>query len=78
MLMVPGDFSEDLDEELWSLTKRCDETVQALSRRLKDLVRLFTVLPTNAESFRKCSNAASSSAPCQRTFKTNLQPRATI
>ena len=49
MLMVPGDFSEDLDEELWSLTKRRDETVQAISRRLKELVRLFAELPTNAE-----------------------------
>ena len=34
MLMDPGDFSEDLDEEMWSLTKRLDETVQALNRRL--------------------------------------------
>lgn len=42
MLMVPGDFSEDLDEELLSLTKQRDETVQALSRRSMELVRPFT------------------------------------
>ena len=49
MLMVPGDFIEDIDEKLWSLTKRRDETVQAISRRLKELLRLFAELPTNAK-----------------------------
>uniref|UniRef100_A0AAV1UUJ0 Uncharacterized protein n=1 Tax=Peronospora matthiolae TaxID=2874970 RepID=A0AAV1UUJ0_9STRA len=53
MLMVPGDFSEDLEEELWSLTKQREETVQALSHRLKELVLLIAKLITNAEIILK-------------------------
>ncbi|OWZ02683.1 hypothetical protein PHMEG_00025715 [Phytophthora megakarya] len=42
-LLVPGNYSETLDEEL-------NESVQQVYRRLKELVRMFAELPTNAES----------------------------
>ena len=34
LLSVPEDFSEDLDQELWHMTKRRDESVQRFSQRL--------------------------------------------
>ena len=34
LLSVPEDFSEDLDHELWHMTKRRDESVQRFSQRL--------------------------------------------
>ncbi|POM69447.1 Pfs, NACHT and Ankyrin domain containing hypothetical protein [Phytophthora palmivora] len=49
-LLVPLDYSETLDEELWNLTKRRNESVQQVYRRLKELVRMFAELPVNAES----------------------------
>ncbi|KAG1688287.1 hypothetical protein DVH05_003827 [Phytophthora capsici] len=48
--LVPLDYSETLDEELWNLTKRSNESVQQVYRRLKELVRMFAELPVNAES----------------------------
>ncbi|CAI5725821.1 unnamed protein product [Hyaloperonospora brassicae] len=48
-IKIPNDFSEDLDEELWSLTERRDETIQALSRQLKELVRLLAELPMSTK-----------------------------
>ncbi|POM79179.1 Hypothetical protein PHPALM_3207 [Phytophthora palmivora] len=48
-LSVPADFSEDLDNELWTMKKRRDETVIKFSQRLKENVRMFDELPLNAE-----------------------------
>ncbi|KAI9981470.1 hypothetical protein PInf_009222 [Phytophthora infestans] len=49
LLMVPHDYSEDLDNELWTMTKRRDEHVLKLSQRLKENVRMFAELPLDAE-----------------------------
>lgn len=49
LLSVPPDFSEDLDNELWTMTKRRDETVLKFSQRLKENIRMFAELPQNAE-----------------------------
>ncbi|CAI5737074.1 unnamed protein product [Peronospora farinosa] len=45
LLLVPADYSEDLDEELWTLTKRRDETVQRCSARLRELAQMYAELP---------------------------------
>ncbi|KAE9074824.1 hypothetical protein PF005_g25464 [Phytophthora fragariae] len=51
LLSVPPYFSEDLDNELWTMTKRRDETVLKFSQRLKDNVRMFAELPEDAEDW---------------------------
>ena len=38
-------YSEDLDEELWILTKRRDETVQLYLARLLELAQMYAELP---------------------------------
>ncbi|KAG1698395.1 hypothetical protein DVH05_014898 [Phytophthora capsici] len=49
LLPVSADYSEDLDNELWSMEKQRDETVVKFSKRLKENVRMFAELPVNAE-----------------------------
>jgi hypothetical protein len=49
MLMVPSDYCDDLDTELYTPTKRRDETVQQVSRHLKENVGMFAQLPCKAE-----------------------------
>uniref|UniRef100_A0AAV1UR62 Uncharacterized protein n=1 Tax=Peronospora matthiolae TaxID=2874970 RepID=A0AAV1UR62_9STRA len=49
LLSVPHDYSEDLDNELWTMVKRRDETVLKFSQRLRENIRLFAELPQNAE-----------------------------
>ncbi|POM80135.1 Gag-pol fusion protein [Phytophthora palmivora] len=48
-LSVPHDFSEDLDNELWTMTKRRDESVHKFSQRMRENVRMFAELPQDAE-----------------------------
>uniref|UniRef100_A0AAV1T3P0 Uncharacterized protein n=1 Tax=Peronospora matthiolae TaxID=2874970 RepID=A0AAV1T3P0_9STRA len=50
LLLVPADYSEDLDEELWTLTKRRDETVQRCLARLRELAQMYTELPQDAQT----------------------------
>lgn len=38
LMSVPTDYSEDLDNELWSMKKQSDETVVKFSQRLKENV----------------------------------------
>ncbi|KAG6611434.1 Pol Polyprotein [Phytophthora cinnamomi] len=48
-LSVPHDFSEDLDNELWTMTKRRDESVHKFSQRMRENIRMFAELPQDAE-----------------------------
>jgi hypothetical protein len=50
LLSVPADFAEDLEDELWGLTKRRGENVQSLGRRLKEIVRYLAELPAGAQN----------------------------
>ncbi|CAI5705505.1 unnamed protein product [Peronospora effusa] len=50
LLLIPADYSEDLDEELWTLTKRRDETVQLCSARLRELAQMYAELPQDAQT----------------------------
>ena len=59
LLSVPPDFSEDLDYELWHMTKTRDETVLKLSQRLRDSVRMFSEIPEDAGILPEVHNAAS-------------------
>lgn len=49
LLLVPHDYSEDLDNRLWTMTKRQNETMLKFSERVKKNIRLFAQLPQNAE-----------------------------
>ncbi|GMF14413.1 unnamed protein product [Phytophthora fragariaefolia] len=49
LLSVPPDFSDDLDNELWTMTKHRDETVLKFSNRLKENIRMFAELPQDTE-----------------------------
>ncbi|KAG6621869.1 Gag-pol fusion protein [Phytophthora cinnamomi] len=40
-LSVPHDFSEDLDNELWTTPKRRDESVHKFSQRMRENIRMF-------------------------------------
>ncbi|POM79577.1 Hypothetical protein PHPALM_2712, partial [Phytophthora palmivora] len=53
-LLVPLDYSETLDEELWNLTKRRNESVQQVYRRLKELVRMFAELAESIPDVQQC------------------------
>ncbi|KAG2790533.1 hypothetical protein PC129_g18862 [Phytophthora cactorum] len=48
--LVPLDNSTALEEEPWNLTKRSNETVPQVYRRLKELLRMFAEFPVSAES----------------------------
>ncbi|CAI5712118.1 unnamed protein product [Peronospora destructor] len=49
LLSVRPNFSEDLDSELWHMTKKKDETALKLSQSLRYSVRMFAELPEDAE-----------------------------
>ena len=49
-LLVPPDYSEDLDEELWNLIKRRNETVQRCLARLRELAQTHAELPQDAQT----------------------------
>ncbi|GLE09054.1 hypothetical protein PINS_up020620 [Pythium insidiosum] len=46
---VPHNFSEMLEEEMYHLVKRREESVQSVLRRLREIVRFVANLPVNAE-----------------------------
>ncbi|OWZ20899.1 hypothetical protein PHMEG_0004627 [Phytophthora megakarya] len=49
LLSVPHDFSDDLDNEVWRMAKRLDESVLKVSHRVKENNRMFTELSQDAE-----------------------------
>ncbi|OWZ09541.1 hypothetical protein PHMEG_00017741 [Phytophthora megakarya] len=49
LLSVPHDVSEDLDNELWIMAKRRDESVVKFSQRVKENIRMLAELPQDAE-----------------------------
>ncbi|OWZ04555.1 hypothetical protein PHMEG_00023523 [Phytophthora megakarya] len=49
LLSDPSDFADGPDNELCHMKKRHDETVHKFAARVKEIVRLFVVLPVNAE-----------------------------
>ena len=50
ILQVLADYCEDLDEELWTLTKRREETVQRCVARLRQLAQMYDELPQDAQT----------------------------
>uniref|UniRef100_A0AAV1U4K5 RNA-directed DNA polymerase n=1 Tax=Peronospora matthiolae TaxID=2874970 RepID=A0AAV1U4K5_9STRA len=50
LLLVPADYCEDLDEELWTLTKRREETVQRCAARLRQLTQMYAELPQDSQT----------------------------
>uniref|UniRef100_A0AAV1UJK5 Peptidase A2 domain-containing protein n=1 Tax=Peronospora matthiolae TaxID=2874970 RepID=A0AAV1UJK5_9STRA len=50
LLLVPADYCEDLDEELWTLTKRREETVQRCAARLRQLAQMYAELPQDSQT----------------------------
>ena len=46
---VPDNYGEILEEELWQMRKKKEETVQQFSRRFREVLRYIKVLPHNTE-----------------------------
>ncbi|CAI5733137.1 unnamed protein product [Hyaloperonospora brassicae] len=71
LLLVPADYCEDLDEELWTLTKRREETVQRCTARLRQLAQMYADLPRIRKPSQSFNNVDIFAAPCRRTGRTS-------
>ena len=72
LLSVPHDYSEDLDNELWTMVKRRDETVLKFSQRLRENIWLFAELPQNAEEIPEIQQCRYFKRGMPRAWQENL------
>lgn len=46
---MPPNFSDEMDTELWTMAKKCDESMLEYSVRFRESARKFAQLPIGAD-----------------------------